>query len=175
MFIKSFVLFCLVSMSFAQYYYEAENPEFEQNDELFHEHLPVIRPLRVRRQTVYGGLTPGNPGARATIGAQGNIFNNNGHSVHANGEISKNFKPSGPTGVGGGVNYQGPRAGVSGNVNHVHRFGTDVGVSGNANVWKSQNGRSSLDANAGYNRHFGGPGGTGRPNYNGNLNFVHRF
>lgn len=174
MFLKSFVLFCLVSMSCAQYYSEDENSEFVQNEQPLYEHLSLIRPLRVRRQ-IYGSLTPGNPGATATIGARGNVFNNNGHSVQANGEISKNFKPIGPTSVGGGVNYQGPRAGVSGNVNHVHHFGTDVGVSGNANIWRSPNGRTSLDANAGYNRHFGGPTGTGRPNYNGNLNFIHRF
>lgn len=175
MFQKSFVLFSLLSLSFAQYNYEAENLEFAQDEDPLYEHLTIIRPIRVRRQTVYGGLTPANPGAKATIGAQGNIFNNNGHSVHANGEISKTFKPIGPTSIGGGVNYQGPRAGVSGNVNHVHRFGTDVGVSGNTNIWRSPNGRTSVDANAGYNRHFGGPGGTGRPNYNGNINFNHRF
>lgn len=36
--------------------------------------------------------------------------------------------------VGGGIDYQGPRAGVSGTVDHAHRFGTNVGVSGNGNL-----------------------------------------
>lgn len=124
---------------------------------------------------VFGGIQPGNPGVLGTIGAQGNVFNRNGHSIDAHGQVSKNFRPIGPTAIGGGINYQGPRAGVSGNVDHVHRFGTNVGVSGNANLWRSNNGRTSVDADAGYNRHFGGQFGTGRPNYNGNINFRHRF
>lgn len=175
MLLKAFVLFCLVALNCAQYHFEAENLEFVQNEEPSNKVVSEIRPFRVRRQIIFGGLTPGRPGTTATVGAQGNLFNNNGHSLHAQGQVSKTFKPIGPTSVGGALNYQGPNAGVSGNVNHVHRFGTDVGVTGNANVWKSPNGRSSLDATAGVNRHFGGPFGNGKPNYNGNLNFIHRF
>lgn len=55
------------------------------------------------------------------------------------------------------------------------RFGTDVGARLNNNVWQSRDGRSQLNAEANYNRHFGGPGGTGRPNYGVGLNFNHRF
>ncbi|CAG2053832.1 unnamed protein product [Timema podura] len=44
-----------------------------------------------------------------------------------------------------------------------------------ANLWRSSNGRSSLDATGSYSRNYGGPYGTGRPNYGGFLNFNHRF
>lgn len=126
-------------------------------------------------QKVFSGIQPGNPGIAATIGAQGNVFNRNDHSIDAHGQLSKTFRPNGPTSIGGGIDYQGPRGGVSGTVDHVHRFGTNVGVSGNGNLWRSNDGRSTVDANAGYSRSFGGQFGTGRPNYNGNINFRHRF
>lgn len=130
--------------------------------------------LRVRRQ-IFGGITPGNPGVTGTIGAKGNVFNQNGHSLDASGQISRTFRPVGPTVVGGGLDYQGPRGGASVNANHARGFGTDLGASANANLWRSRNGMSSLDANANYNRHFGGPFGTGRPNYGAGATFNHRF
>lgn len=130
---------------------------------------------RVRRQTVFGGITPGNPGVTGTIGAKGNVFNQNGHSLDASGQISRTFRPVGPTVVGGGLDYQGPRVGASVNANHARGFGTDLGASANANLWRSHNGMSSLGANANYNRHFGGPSGTGRPNYGVGATFNHRF
>lgn len=55
------------------------------------------------------------------------------------------------------------------------RAGTDVNARVNANIWESRNGRSQLNGEANYNRHFGGPGGSSRPNYGAGLNFVHRF
>lgn len=141
-------------------------------DEDGYEAMPQVR---VRRQTVFGGITPGNPGVTGTIGAKGNIFNQNGHSLDASGQISRTYRPVGPTAVGAGLDYQGPRGGASVNANHARGFGTDVGASANANLWRSHNGRSSLDANANYGRHFGGPFGTGRPNYGVGATFNHRF
>lgn len=144
--------------------------------ELSEEFVPIpLAHQRVRRQTIFGGVTPGNPGTAGTIGASGNLFNQNGHRVDGHAQISRNFHPTGPASVGGGLNYQGPRGGAAINANHAHHFGTDVGVTGNANVWRSNNGRSSLDANANYNRHFGGPFGTGKPNYGGGVMFTHKF
>lgn len=67
------------------------------------------------------------------------------------------------------------RGSVSVGAGHIHKQGTDFNVDAQANLWRSQNGRSSLDANANYNRHYGGSGGTGRPNYGAGLNFRHRF
>lgn len=139
------------------------------NDEL--NHLS-----RVRRQSgVFGKVEPGNPGVTGTIGAQGNIFNQNGHSVNAHGQVSRTYHPAGPTSIGGGINYEGPRGSASANANHVHRFGTDVSVGGKANVWTSNNRRSTVDVGGNYNRHFGGPFGTGKPNYNVGATFIHRF
>lgn len=147
-------------------------PEDESTSYEYIEEVPMYR---VRRQTVFGGVTPGNPGATATVGASQNIFNSNGHSLDAHGQVSRTFHPTGQTSIGTGLDYQGPRGGASATVDHTRHFGTDVGVQGNANIWRSNNGRSTLDGTANYNRHFGGPFGTGRPNYGAGLQFTHRF
>lgn len=186
MFAQTVIVFCLASASFARVIYNdfdanAINDHFEYpiGAVIFEDLSGASEPhskIRVRRQSgITGSITPGNPGITGTIGAQGNIFNKNGHSLDAHGQVSRTYHPAGPTSVGGGLNYQGPRGGVSADVNHVHRFGTGVNVGGNANVWKSNNGRSSFDVNGNYNRHFGGPGGTGRPNHYVGGQFTHRF
>lgn len=172
MFLKTVALFCMVSSSLARSYHEIAESKSIQLGEPLYEQVSILKPLRVRRQ-IYGNLTPAYPGATATLGAKGNVLNNNGHSIVTNGQVSKTFQPTGPTGFGGGVNYQGPKAGVSGNVNHVPHFGTDVGVTGNANVWKSRNGNTRVGATGGFNQHYGGPNGQSRPNFNvgANLRF----
>lgn len=55
------------------------------------------------------------------------------------------------------------------------RFGTNLGANVNANIWQTRDGRGQLTGQANYNRHFGGPGGSSRPNYGVGLNYVHRF
>lgn len=55
------------------------------------------------------------------------------------------------------------------------RQGTNVNAQVGGTVWQSDNGRSKLDANANYNRRFGGPGGSSKPNYGAGVNFSHRF
>lgn len=55
------------------------------------------------------------------------------------------------------------------------RGGTDLNAGVNGQIWQSQNGRSELNGGAGYSRHYGGQGGTGRPNYNVGVQFTHRF
>lgn len=135
-------------------------------------------PCHVRRvrQTVFGGVNPSEQGGvRGTIGASKTLLNENGHRLDAHSQISRNWKPNGPTEVGGGLNYQGARGGGSIDANHARHFGTDVNAQGNVNLWKSHNGRSQLDGTANYNQHFGGPFGRSRPSYGGGLNFVHRF
>lgn len=174
MYLKTVTLFCLVALSCAQNFYELAEPVVAQYEEPLYEPMEIIRPIRIRRQ-IFGGFSPSDHGTTATVGAKGNIFNNNGHSLDAQGQVSKQFKPTGPTSFGAGLDYQGPRGGVSGNANHVRHFGTDVGVTGNANLWRSNNGRATVDATAGYNRHFGGPSGTGRPDYNVGSVFRYRF
>lgn len=148
---------------------------FAESAPIPYEYVEQIPSYRLRRQTVFGGVTPGNPGSTATIGASGTIFNQNGHRVDGHGQVSRTFNPTGPTSIGGGLNYQGPRGGASVNADHTRHLGTDVGVTGNANLWRSPNGRSNLDGTANYNRHFGGPFGNSRPNYGAGLQFNHRF
>lgn len=55
------------------------------------------------------------------------------------------------------------------------RGGTDVDARVNAHIWQSKNGRSELNGEANYNKHFGGPSGNSRSNYGGGINFIHRF
>lgn len=55
------------------------------------------------------------------------------------------------------------------------RQGTNVAVDAQRRLWESQNRRSSLDGQANYNQHFGGPAGRQRPNYGVGLMFRHRF
>lgn len=137
---------------------------------------PLVPSYVRHKRQVYGSITPSDQGgARGTIGASGTLLNQNGHQLDGHGQISRNWKPNGPTEVGGGLNYQGPRGGASFDANHARHMGTDLNAQGNLNLWRSQNGRSNLDGTANYNQHFGGPGGRSRPNYGAGINFVHRF
>lgn len=62
------------------------------------------------------------------------------------------------------------------NVDVQHsRQGTDLSASVGGQIWQSQNGRSEVNGNANYNRHFGGPSGSSRPNYGAGVQFRHRF
>lgn len=125
---------------------------------------------------VFGGITSNNEGGvRGTIGGSKTLLNDNGHRLDGHGQLSKNWKPNGPTEIGGGLNYQGPRGGASIDANHARHLGTDLNAQGNVNLWRNHNGRSQLDGTANYNQHFGGPGGKSRPNFGAGINFVHRF
>lgn len=55
------------------------------------------------------------------------------------------------------------------------RQGTDVSAQVQRNLWRSNNGRSTLDGNAHVQQHFGGPAGRQRPNYGAGVQFTHRF
>lgn len=125
---------------------------------------------------MFGGVSPNNQGGvRGTIGASGTLLNQNGHRLNGHGQLSRNWRPNGPTEVGGGLNYQGPRGGASLDANHARHMGTDINTQGNVNLWKSHNGRSQLDGTANYNQHYDGPGGRRPPSYGGGINFIHRF
>lgn len=60
-------------------------------------------------------------------------------------------------------------------VSKQRRQGTNVNAQVGGTVWQSGNGRSKIEANGNYGRQFGGPGGTSRPNYGGNIKFTHKF
>lgn len=81
----------------------------------------------------------------------------------------------GPTQFGGGLGYKGDQFQAGVDANHVQGYGTDLSARAGANLWKSRDGSTSLDATANYDRHFGGPYGSGRANYGGFLNLSKRF
>ncbi|CAH1370004.1 unnamed protein product [Tenebrio molitor] len=132
-------------------------------------------PLHRQRRQTSVDISKSNPGVRATVSHQGTIFNNGDHRLDGGAFASKQFRPSGPATVGGKLGYSHVPSGSGLNVGaqRTQRFGTDVSATGNANLWRRGNAR--LDAVGQYNRHFGGLGGTGRPNYYGGLQFSHRF
>lgn len=126
-------------------------------------------------ESIYGGLEKGQQGATATIGIKKELFNNNGHSLEAHTQVSKTLTSKGPTAISGGVDYQGPKTGAGISAVHAKGYGTNVGAHANTNLWRSDNGHSSLDANVNYNRQFGSPFGKTKPNYGGGIHFGHKF
>nr|AUI80411.1 attacin [Gomphocerus sibiricus] len=59
----------------------------------------------------------------------------------------------------------------------VHRekgVGTVVGVQGQGNVWKSDDGNTRVDADGSWQRVYRGPA-AGKPNYSGGIRFSHRW
>lgn len=191
MFSTKFIIFtvCCIALGHARTVDDGPN-SMEENDLPFQMHLLPYRPMeeviddqddhesmppsRVRRQ-IFGGFTPGNPGVTGTLGARGNLLNNNGHMLQASGQVSKTFTPMGPTNVGGGLNYQGPHAGAGVHADHTHRQGTNLGARANYNLWRSPNGMTTVGAEGRYDRHFGGPTGNSRPSYGAVATFNHRF
>lgn len=59
------------------------------------------------------------------------------------------------------------------NVQNRGRAGTDLSAKAGGTVWQSHNGRSSLNANAIYDQHFGR--GKSRPNFGASIKFTHHF
>ncbi|XP_065364092.1 diptericin-D-like [Calliphora vicina] len=53
--------------------------------------------------------------------------------------------------------------------------GFDVSLGAQQKVWESQNKRHSVDVNAGYGQHLGGPYGNSRPAYNGGVGYTYKF
>ncbi|KAK9870777.1 hypothetical protein WA026_009738 [Henosepilachna vigintioctopunctata] len=158
---------CLIAI--VQGYYVAED-EFGEN------YVMVPLPLsRQRRQTSVGIGRGMGGGTQVTLGHQGTIFQNDKHLVTGGGFASKQFRPVGPTTVGGNLGYQHIPSGSGINIGaqNTRHFGTDLQATGNVNLWRQ--GNSRLDASGSYGRHYGGPWGTGRPNWGVGLNFNHRF
>ncbi|XP_063901032.1 uncharacterized protein LOC135120597 [Zophobas morio] len=136
-----------------------------------------LAPLhRQRRQTTGFDISKeANGGIRTSANYLGTIFNNGVHRLVGGASISKEFRPSGPLSVAGQLGYSHipSRSGLNIDVQRTSRGGTDFSATGNANLWR--NGNSRLDAVGSYTRHYGGPWGTGRPNYYGGLQFSTRF
>ncbi|KAL3265366.1 hypothetical protein HHI36_009573 [Cryptolaemus montrouzieri] len=144
-------------------------------DEFGGEFALVPLPLSRQRRQTTADINKGPSGTQVTLGHQGTIWDNGNHKVTGGGFASKQFRPTGPLTLGGNVGYEHipSGSGVNLGASNTRGFGTDLSATGNANIWR--NGNSRLDATGSYGRHFGGPGGTGRPNWGVGLNFNHRF
>ncbi|KAL3276704.1 hypothetical protein HHI36_012074 [Cryptolaemus montrouzieri] len=120
-------------------------------------------------------VSKGPFGSQLTIKHGGTIYSDDKNRVTGGGFVSKPFHPVGPTTVGGNLGYEHIPTGSGINIgaSNTHKFGTDVGASANANIW--QEGNSRLDVSGNYSRHYGGPGGTGKPNWGVGMSFRHQF
>ncbi|KAG8228166.1 hypothetical protein J437_LFUL010542, partial [Ladona fulva] len=67
------------------------------------------------------------------------------------------------------------RGRVEVDVNRERGQGTRVDATVSRRVWESQDGRGRVDVHGNYGRTYGGPGGTGGPNYGGRITYSHRF
>nr|WCZ69497.1 attacin-like 1 c-1315 [Carausius morosus] len=149
---------------------------FEEALEDWQPELQEAVPVRVRRQLSASVDTA--PGGGARVGVQGNtnVWQGQDSRVDANGHYARTFGGAGgPPTYGGGLSYQQPRGGASVDVSRTPGFGTQVSAQGNANLWRSNDRMSSLDANARWSRNYGSPWGTSRPDYGAGLTFTHRF
>lgn len=60
-------------------------------------------------------------------------------------------------------------------VDHEQDIGTDITAAISANIWKSVDGKSSLDGNVRYNQHFDEFGRNGKSKIGGNIHFIHNY
>lgn len=100
--------------------------------------------MRDRRQTLSVDKSPNNNEIE-TLRVDGNLLRNGDHSLDAHGQISRALGPNGYR-VGGGLDYTGPKTSTSLNVNQIPGIGTNVDATLNANILRSEDRRSSLDA-----------------------------
>nr|XP_022905703.1 uncharacterized protein LOC111417605 [Onthophagus taurus] len=125
---------------------------------------------RAKRQTsaIYDSAS-----RRATISHTGTIIDNNNHNLMGTGAISGGKHQ--PFGVGGSLDYtHKPSAStLSASAKHLDGLGTNVGVSGRYNFINERNTQAYIGAN--YDRQYGGPSGTGNPNYGVFAGLTHRF
>ena len=159
------ICFCIASLVTAEYQY---SPEYTYGEEEY-----VLVPIsRVRRQAA---TTWGVEGTRGTVTHTGTLVNNNKHHLQGTAFASKQFKPNGPLTAGGNLDYthkpSGSTLGVG--ASNTRGLGTDVSATGRYNFYNK--GNTNAFAQGSYDRHFRGPGGTGRPNYYVGLGLQHRF
>ncbi|KAI4463068.1 attacin c-terminal region [Holotrichia oblita] len=123
------------------------------------------------RQTI-GGVD--NSG-RAFISHTGTLVDNDRHLLLGSASAAKQFRPDGPLTVGGSLDYahlpSGSTLGVR--ASNTKGFGTDVAATGRYNFYNK--GGTSVYAEGSYGRHYGGPGGTGRPDAYGGVGISHSW
>lgn len=135
---------------------------------------------RVRRQATVD-ITHSTHTGGTSVSAQmrGNLWKNGPHRVDGHAHWSRVYGGHHGTGhplYGGGLTYShSNRAGLGVDVSRQRPFGTQVSANAKGVLWRSSNGRSSVDATGGWSKSFGGAFGTSRSNYGGTINFRHRF
>jgi hypothetical protein len=135
---------------------------------------------RVRRQATVDVTRNTRTGSTSVSAqGQGNLWARGPHRVDGTAHWSRVYGGRHGTmhpSYGGGLTYSnsnGASAGVD--ISRQRPFGTQVSAQAQGVLWRSNNRRTSVDANAGWSRTFGGASGSSRPNYSGMINFRHRF
>ncbi|KAJ8965669.1 hypothetical protein NQ317_015557 [Molorchus minor] len=99
------------------------------------------------------------------LGHKGTIWSNNNHQVDGSGYASKNWGSHGikPDQWGGRVDYTYKPSSTSVFVgaDRTPGYGTDASAGLKQNLYQNKN--FGVDVTGQYGRHYGGPGGTGKP------------
>ncbi|XP_017783158.1 PREDICTED: uncharacterized protein LOC108567297 [Nicrophorus vespilloides] len=142
----------------------------KENGELFY-----LVPLneehnRVRRQTKANVDNNG-----VSLSHTGKLFENQNHRLDGTAFGQKDFKNHGPLTAGGNLDYNHKPTGSNLNLgaSNTRGFGTDVSAKGQYNFLNSK--RTQAGVGAYYNRHFGGPGGSRRPDYGAFVSARYNF
>ncbi|XP_074026956.1 uncharacterized protein [Leptinotarsa decemlineata] len=145
---------------------------FDVVEDVDGEQYYVIPISRQKRQTNWGISNSGFGGSH-----RGTLYNNDRHRLDGTASAFKNFGSHGfrPDQVGGRLDYNHKPSGSSAfaGANNVRGWGTDVAAGGRYNIHQGKN--YGVDLTGQYGRHFGGPGGTGRPEAGVFLNAHGRF
>ncbi|XP_023024624.1 attacin-A [Leptinotarsa decemlineata] len=132
----------------------------------------IVPVSREKRQTNWG---ISNTGFGASH--RGTLFDNNRHRLDGTASAGKNFGSHGlrPDQIGGRLDYNHKPSGSSAFIgaDRTRGWGTDVAAGGRYNIHQSKN--FGVDLTGQYGRHFGGPGGTGKPEAGVFLNAHGRF
>uniref|UniRef100_A0A224XZX2 Putative attacin n=1 Tax=Panstrongylus lignarius TaxID=156445 RepID=A0A224XZX2_9HEMI len=103
----------------------------------------------------------------------GTLLKTDHATVDGNAYYQRNWGPAPKYQTGAGLNLNHD-SGLTGSLNYDKMPQTSrLGATAGYKIFESQNGRSTLDANAYYNRNFGGFGP--RQDYGGFLNYRYRF
>lgn len=139
--------------------------------------LSTARPQFGFRNDFGGFNMKGNQDAFSASGNQ-RLWDNGHSSIAATGQFDY-VRNNAISSVGGGLGYKSPEASISANVNQARGFdrdlGYNVGVSASKNLFTSKDGQTTVDAVGTYNRHHGGPSGTGDPNVYGGIEVNSKF
>lgn len=131
-------------------------------------------------------------GPHVTLSHQSTLYDGNVHRLDGSASVSKSFVPTGPTTVGGQLNYTHVPSGeasrerscfsmsfVTGSsaslgAQHTPHVGTNVSAVGNVNVYTSPDGSATLGVNGQYHRQRAFHK-TGKPGYGASVAFEKRL